>query len=97
MHVKLQAGSKAQQGIEMNVIAVLETELIASTQPSGPSLALKQCSGGHWVAPVSFKWQRGRRKKRSSERLKGVVSSFNPENHRVPSFVFKHFFFCGLI
>lgn len=68
MHVKLQAGSKAQQGIEMNVIAVLETELIASTQPSGPSLALKQCSGGHWVAPVSFKWQRGEGGKNEAQR-----------------------------
>lgn len=59
-------------------------------QPAGPFQALKQCSrnplGGTSEPQLA---KRGRK----WERPKGVVSGLNPENHRVPSFVFKHFFF----
>lgn len=42
------------------------------------------------MALVNLSWQR---REGEWERPKGVVPGLNPENHRVPSFVFKHFFF----
>lgn len=59
-------------------------------------MIVKQCSErplGGTSEPQAAK--RGREKADPRE-AKGSVSSLNPENHRVPSFVFKHFF-CGLI